>query len=210
MRARLRFGVLVAGLTAAALLGQGSGRVVAAPITYTEQAIGSGTFGGMTFTNALVTVTFTGDTTNVTGGPLFLNTVGTETVTVAGIGTATVTEPFLEAFDNQATSGAGIGAGTSSSFAPDILDTFNPAFATYDLKSFIGPVSGIPAFNPSITFNTSLGAFNLQSVAGDSTFTAASPVPEPSSLALLGLGTLGLAGWRLSSSPTSGHGKSEK
>jgi hypothetical protein len=196
MGARLRFGALVAGLTAVALLGNGSGRAGAGPILYTEQAVGSGTLGGVPFTNALVTVTFTGDTANVTGGPLFLNTVGAETVTVAGIGTAAVTEPFLDAFDNQSTSGAGIGAGTSSSFAPDILDTFNPAFATYDLRSFIGPLSGIPAFNPTITFSTSLGAFNLQSVAGDSTFTATSPVPEPSGLALLGLGTAALAGWR--------------
>src|SRR5262245_24729484 len=37
----------------------------ASPITYTDQVIASGSLGASTFSNVLVTVTFAGDTTNV-------------------------------------------------------------------------------------------------------------------------------------------------
>ena len=69
----------------------GTGR--AESITYTEQATASGSLGSTSFTNALVTLTFAGDTANVTqiGQGEFANSTGTATVTVAGIGTATFT-----------------------------------------------------------------------------------------------------------------------
>ena len=73
----------------------------AAPITYTEQALASGTLGARVFTNALVTIVFTGDTTNVTGGAgFFTNNLGTATISVAGIGTGTFTSSLF-VFDNQ-------------------------------------------------------------------------------------------------------------
>src|SRR5438874_1837668 len=67
--------------------------VLANPITYTDQVIGSGKLGATTFTDALVTVTFTGDTSNVIPGSGFVDfiiTVGTATVNVQGVGTATL------------------------------------------------------------------------------------------------------------------------
>jgi hypothetical protein len=199
MRTSWRFGIKLFGLATLALLLGGAGRAVAMPIVYTDQATASGTLGSTPFTNALVTVTFTGDTNTVTGGvPFFTNTVGVAQVTVAGIGTATFTNP-METFDNQTQQFAGIADISGSPVS--VLDTQNAAFATYDLKSFIGPFTGPVFFNAGHTFPTTAGGFTLQSVLNNtSTFTATAPaaaVPEPTSLALFGVGALGLAGWRL-------------
>src|SRR5579862_1176439 len=83
---------LVAILAVTYILG---GVASAAPITYTETLTASGTLGGTTFTDALVTVTLTGDTSNVTAGPVphtdVLVNTGSATVSVSGIGTGTFT-----------------------------------------------------------------------------------------------------------------------
>jgi hypothetical protein len=169
-----------------------------APVTYTEQAIASGTLGGSSFTSALVTIVFTGDTVNVTGGGgFFTNAVGIATVTVGGIGTATFTDS-MEAFDNQIF-GPPAAAGIGDITVPgSVLDTFNTVFASYDLTSSIGPVPGGSFIRPDLTFGTTLGGLNISS-AGDSTFTAvvsSSATPEPTSLALVGLGSVALAAFR--------------
>src|SRR5262249_39423078 len=70
--------------------------VEAAPITYVQSGIASGMIGGSAFTDALVQVTATGDTANVVpvfGGFAFANVSSATTVTIAGVGTATVTNP---------------------------------------------------------------------------------------------------------------------
>jgi hypothetical protein len=55
-----------------------------------------------------------------------------------------------------------------------VLDTQNQVFATYDMKSPIGPVGGTPGFNPNFAFPTTLGTFAIFS-ASDPTFTAVVP-----------------------------------
>src|SRR5262249_59477125 len=73
----------------------------AAPITYEVTATGTGSLGGASFSNALVTLTLSGNTSTVTHpfGSTFNNT-GTATVAVAGIGTATLTNPIV-VFSNE-------------------------------------------------------------------------------------------------------------
>src|SRR5215831_15815389 len=75
------------------------GNLQADVITYTEQAVAMGAFGPPTstsFNNALVTITFVGDTGNVTrlGRSFLVNSGGLVTLNVSGIGTATFTEPI--------------------------------------------------------------------------------------------------------------------
>jgi hypothetical protein len=184
--------VLALGIAEAALP---TGPALAVPITYTEDATATGSLGGVAFTDAMVTLTMINDTTNVTNPSpgLFLN-IGTATVSVNGDTPVAFTDS-IAVFSNQTVS---VGGFADVSFATplDILDTTNAAFAAYDLKSFIGPLSGSPAnIDFNVSFPTADGAFILTALAGPaSTFTAtATPgVPEPGMLSLFGAALAGL------------------
>jgi len=67
------------------------------PITYEISSVASGQIGSTTFTNAEVDLIGTGDTANVTsfvvsGVTIFANPFSNFTVTIGGIGTATITD----------------------------------------------------------------------------------------------------------------------
>jgi hypothetical protein len=87
---RLAVLAVVACLCGCALAGTGR----ADSITYTQEATASGSLSSHTFKNAMVTLTFTGDTASVFGNGLgsFFNMGGTAAVSVAGIGSATFTD----------------------------------------------------------------------------------------------------------------------
>lgn len=184
----------------------------AAPISYTITAIASGSLGGVDFADALMTVTLVGETSAVTQPlpddlPDLLANHGVATVTIAGLGTATFNHPdgyaavafpmipgeiplaslgIWEGFDPAAESGTGI------------LAIGSDSLGGYDLRSPLGPVSGVStggATEPGGSFYeyaTTAGPLVIARTGeeGTATVSIAIPVPEPASLSLFGAGAL--------------------
>ena len=118
----------------------------AGPITFTETQNGIGSLGGTAFTNSLVTIVLTTDTSTITGGSGAFFDIGPATVTVAGIGTATFTDT-MEAVVSQGCPCAGISDETTDLSV--MFDT-NSAFSTYDLSTAIGPLLGESSGNSGL------------------------------------------------------------
>src|ERR1700674_1220042 len=79
-----------------AALGVFGGGAWAVPITYVETTTATGSLGGTPFTNALVTVTLTGNTSNIAPGPApfgsFLVNPGSATIKIGALPLATFTD----------------------------------------------------------------------------------------------------------------------
>jgi hypothetical protein len=163
--------------------------VQASTITYTESATASGALDGTPFTNSLVTLSLTGDTSSIfaISGGFQIN--GTATVSVSGGGSDTFSDLIgvyvFNAF-------AGFTDVTRRNIAI-FGDSSSPSFVGYGLATALGPISNsVTDFNLNTPFNTTGGSFDMTALSGNATFTAA-PAPEPSSLFMLatGLGLLG-------------------
>ena len=203
-------------VTAAIVLVGLASSALAIPIIYTESGVASGTIGGLPFTNVLVTVTLTGDTSNVAAAvfcPTCLANSGTTRVNIPSIGTATVTDPnaiistvvpfatgepglpivpyvIIGIFDHFPALNSIIGLGVSPS----------NSLLGYDLRTSIGPITTSPGgigYDPCCFIHTTLGNLTFtQNFLPTSQGTFTARVPEPSSLLLLGAGAVAFAGYR--------------
>jgi hypothetical protein len=163
----------------------------ATPITYMFSGVGTGGLGANPFTNASFTITSTADTSQITiPGGFFHVPDLTATIFVSGIGSGTFNIPTINV-DNQGLPGVGF-SDPGQNLA--ILFVDNVAFATYDLSTSIGSLSGPPIISPRQRFGTTAGNFSLTSV---STVTfQATTVPEPATISLFALAGLACVTWR--------------
>jgi hypothetical protein len=162
-------------------------------MTYVETVTATGSLNGVAYTNSLITLTATGDTTGIVSiSPIAIANPVSVTLTVESLGqAATFTGDYIVF---RSGSLAGIIRGTPSALGSDLLDVNNSTFNTYDLATAIGPIAGVASYNATTGFATNVGTFFINSVSGNATFQAtATAVPEPSSLALCGIG-IALAG----------------
>lgn len=165
-------------------------------ITFRHTGTGSGTLGGTPFTNAAFVITDvgnTGDRQAFTHGWSIDDTAAS--ISIAGLGTFHFVTP-TRTFVNNASQAVGFSRG-----GPDGADLFNgpwvPEFATYDLLSSIGPITGSAGLLQwSLTpVMTDGGVLAFNSNWGPSEFQATvSGVPEPGAIVLLATVLLGLSG----------------
>ena len=185
----------------------GSATVQAGSLKYTETTAGTitGTLNGVAFTGKTLSMTQTGDTSNIVYGSIPLggaNTYdsytlsGTVSITIDGVGTTSFTSPS----DFRATSVAfavsgtplqsAVGFGDWSGGTPNGLGV-----GTVSFNDLSAPFSVTNPNNSGFatgTYHTLAGDLVItDSNGGSTTFTAAA-VPEPSSLALGAIGA-GLA-----------------
>jgi hypothetical protein len=186
MNARILAAFLLAATSAL------STQASAALITYTETADMSGSLDGVGFADNVITLTASGDTSSIVGGPSFFFLHAPLTFALSGGGSGTFADDTI-VISNQLVTLAGFGDLTTDQA---ILDTSNSAFGAYDLSTAIGPVSGGGVFNPGISFATSAGPLIIGSLSGDATFSATIPEPATWAMMLLGFATLSLAGRR--------------
>jgi hypothetical protein len=171
----------------------GSGQEAKADLlAYSLSGTGSGSLGPTMFANASFTITSVADSSllfHPAAGVLAVPDASA-LVFVSGVGTATFLIPTRTVVNQNLRSG-----GVS---APDqnlaILFANNPAFATYDLTTPIGPIAGTATFNLGLPFMTTAGDFSLTDVATLTFQAALQPVPEPSTLLLISIITVGIGG----------------
>jgi hypothetical protein len=169
----------------------------ASMVVYTETADITGSLGGVALTDKTLTLTMTGDTSNVVdeGGIFVL--IAPLDFTLSGGGSGAFTDEVQAVANQSPRPLAGFGDNTNDE---GILFTLNAALATYDLSTSVGPLSGEAIINAGTSFATNAGALVIDSVSGDATFAASvgSAIPEASTwgMLLLGFASLGFLGVR--------------
>lgn len=188
---------LVLCLTAALILLANGARLIAARITFTFSATGTGwlkdgpSASEEPFTNAPFTITATADTSNIVTifpGILAVPNIGA-TIDVAGVGSGAFLFPTRTFVSNNLPGALGF---SKMDFPPsptngsDLIDFHSSSFLTYQLNTSLGPVLDPAPFTRfhqfrDIALSFGLLSFNDNYVNG--TFVAT--VPEPSDLRIV-------------------------
>ncbi len=185
----------------------GSAIAQAGLLKYTETTAGTitGTLNGVAFTGKTLSMTQTGDTSNIVYGSIPAGGVstydsytlsGTVSITIDGLGTTSFTSPS----DFRATSLAFAVSGTPLLSAVGFGDwsgglSHGLGIGTVSFNDLSAPFSVTDPSNSGFatgTYHTSAGDLVITDSNGGSTTFTAEPVPEPSSLALGAIGA-GLA-----------------
>lgn len=158
-----------------------AGAVQAVPITYTFQAVGSGSLGSQGFADLAFAIVTTADTDDVVDGPNGHRVANaTAWITLASGPAAQFTGDIVTVV-NASLSRVGV---SDSATNRAILFVDHPDAGAYDLRGDVGPLVGTAfAFNTGFEHSTTLGSFVLNDVSAGS-FSAA-VVPEPATAALL-------------------------
>ena len=152
-------------------------------IVYQVSAVASGSLGGSSFNNQLVTISGVGDTEDVQmdGGVNFLLQGFVASVEIDGLGSATFTDA-IQAVSNNNTDLGGFGNNSNNTA---LFFVFNSAFEDYDLTTELAPVSGTAVISVN-SHQTDAGSFVISNVAGMATFEASlTAIPEPSTISVL-------------------------
>ncbi|RYG43514.1 PEP-CTERM sorting domain-containing protein [bacterium] len=178
----------------------------AVPVTYTMSSTTSGVFNDIAYTDALVTFTLTADTDDLTSldaqayGYLapsdYYTLQGSASVTVEGVGSGTFLQPvIIQAYDLYTEYFTQHSVGFSTLAGQGVMFYDDDQFDNYDLTVTNAPITGFAQTNNSSFYDTTFGAFNITDPDGLTTFSSVvetQAVPEPASMAALGLGGLAL------------------
>ncbi len=190
-------------VSAALIFAAISNHAMSSPMIATETGNISGSLNGVLFSNAAVTFTTVGDTSNQTSlsSATIANyiIVGTTTVAIAGFSTATFTGSdqfgILRADYSTLIPGyVGDGIVDTTTALGVLMNLYSGTFGDLSMSS---TSTGL-AYSVAATYSTDLGALVLTAQSsGVSTFTeTVQSVPEPTSIAILGSSVVGLIAMR--------------
>ncbi|RYG37398.1 PEP-CTERM sorting domain-containing protein [bacterium] len=160
----------------------------AVPVNITLTGTGSGSLNGTTFSNKSFTITGVGYTEDAVknGSATILG------LTSFGFSVSGVDEGYFNDAGRFFFTTGGV-AGFGAYFGTDFIDTHvGSSIASYDFAADYGPKAGSLLYLDITGRNTSAGVFNMHTAGVSSLSIDVQSVPEPASMAALGLGGLAL------------------